>query len=64
MHGACKYLYAFTEQAIKFFFEEQIAFRLEDGTPIDGSVFIGATEFVPVETLREDEAAYRSEFGA
>lgn len=52
------------QEAIKFFFEEQIAFRLEDGTPIDGSVFIGATEFVPVETLREDEAAYRSEFGA
>lgn len=50
-------------EALKFFFEEQIEFRLEDGTTIDGSVFIGDTEFLPVETLREDIAAYRTELG-
>lgn len=51
-------------EALKLYFEEQIVFRLKDDTPIDGSVFIGETEFLPVETLREDEAAYRTEFNA
>lgn len=44
-------------------FEEQVGFRLKDGTPIEGSVFIGETEFLAVETLRDDSAAYRAEFG-
>ncbi len=48
--------------ALKFFFEEQIGFSLLDGTSIDGSVFIGETEFLPVETLREDKDAYQDEF--
>jgi len=48
--------------ALKNLFEEQVGFRLEDGTPLDGSVFIGGTEFVPVETLRDDSDAYRAEF--
>lgn len=48
-------------ETLKFFFEEQIAFRLQDGTSIDGSVFIGETEFLPVETLREDKVAYQGE---
>jgi hypothetical protein len=43
-------------------FEEQIRFRLSDGTEIDGGVFIGSTEFLPVEILREDSNAYREEF--
>jgi hypothetical protein len=51
-------------EALKLFFEEQIAFRLKNGTSIDGSVFIGATEFLPVETLREDKDAYQDEFNA
>lgn len=49
-------------EALQFIFEEQIEFRLSNGTAIDGSVFIGETEFLPVETLREDEDAYRNEF--
>ena len=50
------------QKALKFLFEGQIEFRLRDGTSVEGSVFIGETEFLPVETLREDEDAYRSEF--
>jgi hypothetical protein len=42
-------------------FEEQIRFRLSDGTEVDGGVFIGSTEFLPVEILREDPNAYREE---
>jgi hypothetical protein len=51
-------------EALKGFFEEQIQFRLGDNdrTPIDGSVFIGDTELLPVETLREDPDAYQAEF--
>ncbi len=48
---------------LKFLFEEQIEFRLQDGTSVEGSVFIGETEFLPVEILRGDADAYRSEFG-
>jgi len=48
---------------LRSFFEEQIRFRLSDGTPIEGSVFIGETEFLPVESLKEDPDAYRTEFG-
>jgi hypothetical protein len=49
-------------EALKFFFEEQIEFCLQDGTAIEGSVFIGETEFLPVETLRDDKKAYQAEF--
>lgn len=48
--------------ALKSLFEEQIEFRLMDGTSVEGSVFIGETEFLPVEILREDQDAYRAEF--
>lgn len=51
-------------EALHSFFEEQLYFRLEDGTQLDGSVFIGDTEFLPVETLREDEDAFRTESGS
>jgi hypothetical protein len=43
-------------------FEEQIEFRLKSGVPIDGSVYIGETEFLPVETLKDDSDAYSTEF--
>jgi hypothetical protein len=49
-------------QALRRFFEEQIEFRLRDGTALEGSVFIGDTEFLPVETLLEDDDAYQAEF--
>lgn len=51
-------------EALRSFFEEQIEFRVQNGTAIDGSVFIGETEFLPVETLREDKDAYQAEFNA
>ena len=47
--------------ALKITFEEQVEFRLVNGTTIDGSVFIGGTEFLPVETLREDPDAYKAD---
>lgn len=50
------------ESVLRPFFEEQIRFRLQDGTDVDGGVFIGSTEFLPVETLREDPVAYKNEF--
>jgi hypothetical protein len=49
------------EPALRAFFEEQINFRLRDGTEIDGGVFIGSTEFLPAEILREDPDAFREE---
>lgn len=49
-------------QALRHFFEEQIQFHLPDGTLVDGSLFIGETEFFPVETLREDDNAYQAEY--
>ncbi len=48
--------------ALKVIFEEQVAFRLENGIVIGDSVFIGETEFLPVEILREDADAYQEEF--
>jgi hypothetical protein len=51
-----------TFEALKFLFEEQVEFRLADGTTVDGSIFIGDTEFLPVEILRDDDDAYRAEF--
>lgn len=50
------------EQALRSFFEEQIQFRLSDGTEVEGGVFIGSTEFLPVEILRDDPDAFRAEF--
>lgn len=50
------------EQALRAFFEEQIQFRLGDGTEVDGGVFIGSTEFLPLEILRDDPDAFRAEF--
>jgi hypothetical protein len=50
------------DPALRAFFEEQIRFRLVDGTEVDGGVFIGSTEFLPVKVLREDPDAYREEF--
>lgn len=49
---------------LELYFEEYVEFRLQDQTPIAGSVYIGATEFDPIQTLRRDAAAYRSEFQA
>ena len=47
---------------LKALFEEQIEFRTNDGKAVDGSVFIGETEFLPVEILRDDQNAYEAEF--
>jgi hypothetical protein len=43
-------------------FEEQLAFRTPDGLFFD-SVYIGDTELLPVEVLRDDPRAYADEFG-
>jgi hypothetical protein len=48
--------------ALRAFFEDQVQFRLVNGTEIKGGVYIGSTEFLPVETLRQDADAYRAEF--
>jgi hypothetical protein len=48
--------------ALRPLFEQQIQFRLEDGILVEGNVFIGETEFLPVEILRDDEDAYHAEF--
>jgi hypothetical protein len=48
--------------ALRPFFEEQVAFRLSDGTDVEGGVFIGSTEFLALETLREDPDAYDEEY--
>jgi hypothetical protein len=50
------------EPALRAFFEEQVRFRLRDGTEVEGGVFIGSTEFLPVEILRQDPDALREEF--
>jgi hypothetical protein len=50
------------ELALRRFFEEQLRFRLADGTEIEGGVYIGSTEFLPVEILHDDDVAYREEF--
>jgi len=50
--------------ALKYLFEESITFRLQDGNAIDGSVFIGSTEVSPVNVLRDDPTAYKTEFEA
>ena len=48
--------------ALQLIFERFVSFRLENGTPIDGGVFIGGTEFLPVEVLKDDPDAYQAEF--
>ncbi|SRR6266404_195108 len=50
------------ETALRAFFDEQVRFRLTDGTELDGSVFIGSTEFLPLKVLKDDTQAYREEF--
>jgi SIR2-like domain len=50
------------EPALHAFFEEQLQFRLRDGSEVEGGVFIGSTEFLPVEILRDDPDAFREEF--
>lgn len=47
--------------AIRLLFEEQVEFRDKDGEPIDGSVFICGTEIFALETLKDDEDAFRNE---
>jgi hypothetical protein len=43
-------------------FEESIVFSNRDKTASFEEIFIGETEFLPVETLRADEDAYNQEF--
>jgi hypothetical protein len=50
--------------ALKPMFEEQVMFRLRDGTSVEGSVFIGETEFFPVQVLRSDVEAHKAQFEA
>lgn len=52
------------DPALKLYFEEYVSFRTKDGKQIDGSVYIGATEFEPVDVLRGDPDAYFAEFSA
>jgi hypothetical protein len=49
---------------LELYFEDSVAFRLADRTPVEGSVYIGDVEFDPVNLLRTDDAAFRSEFQA
>jgi hypothetical protein len=50
------------DSVLQRFFEEQVEFRLRDGTEVDGGVFIGGTAFLPLEVLQQYPAAYRAEF--
>jgi hypothetical protein len=51
------------ETVLRSFFDEQVRFRLSDGTELDGGgVFIGSTEFFPLKILQDDSQAYREEF--
>jgi len=50
------------ETALRTFFDEQVRFRLRDGTDVDGGVFIGSTVFLPLKVLQDDGAAYQEEF--
>ena len=47
---------------LKMWFEEQVRFRLHDGTEED-SAFIGTAEFFPLEILKEFKDTYKQEFG-
>ena len=46
---------------LRLWFEEDLRFRFSDGTE-DETVFIGGSEFTPVEILREFQSTYDSEF--
>ena len=48
--------------ALRALFEEQVEFRLKDGTPVEGNIFIGDTEIIAVEVLRDDPDAHQAEF--
>jgi len=48
--------------ALHAFFDEQVQFRLLDGTEVEGGILIGNTEFLPLEVLRDDADAYHEEF--
>jgi hypothetical protein len=48
-------------RALELLFEESVYFSTRDGTPIDGGVLIGGTEFLPLDVLKEDPAAYQAE---
>jgi hypothetical protein len=50
------------ETVLRSFFDEQVRFRLTDGTELDGGVFIGSAEFLPLKVLQDDTQAYREEF--
>jgi hypothetical protein len=50
------------DSILQRFFEEQVQFRLRDGTEVDGGVFIGGSAFLPLEVLQQYPAAYRAEF--
>jgi hypothetical protein len=50
------------DEPLRYLFDEQVEFCDQNGIPIDGSVFIGETEFLPLEILQGDAEAYRSEF--
>lgn len=50
------------EAGLRLFFEEQLSFRQADGTEIEGSVFLGSAEILPVKTLRADPDAYAEAF--
>lgn len=47
---------------LRSLFEVDLQFHLADGTPLDGSVWIGETEFSPLAVLNQDPVAYTEEF--
>lgn len=49
---------------LRAFFEEQVRFRLEDGSEISVRVFIGGTEILPLTALQGDDKAYEEEYRA
>ena len=51
-------------RALELLFNESVYFALRDGTHIEGGVFIGGTEFLPLEVLTDDIDAYQAEANA
>jgi hypothetical protein len=47
---------------LRILFEEQLQFRLVDGTRVEGPIRIGELEVPPVEVLNQDDDAYTEEF--
>jgi hypothetical protein len=43
-------------------FEDQLQFQTKTGAPLEGSVWIGESEFLPLEVLRTDRTTYVAEF--